>query len=52
MSKRLESISQTDDVATVKFTDNTAFDGEVWKPDADVPTALANVCSAIEDLLG
>jgi multiple sugar transport system substrate-binding protein len=28
------------------------FDGDVWKPDADVPAALDKVCTEIEALLG
>lgn len=28
------------------------FDGQVWKPDADVPGALNNACTEINDLLG
>jgi multiple sugar transport system substrate-binding protein len=35
------------------FTDSQRiFDGDVWRADADVPTALAKVCAEIEPLLG
>jgi hypothetical protein len=28
------------------------FDGQVWKPDADIPAAMDAVCGAIDALLG
>jgi multiple sugar transport system substrate-binding protein len=35
------------------FTDSQRiFDGDVWREDADVPAALAQVCAEIEPLLG
>jgi multiple sugar transport system substrate-binding protein len=36
----------------ISTTAQKIFDGEMWKPDADVPVVLHNVCENIKDLLG
>jgi hypothetical protein len=36
----------------ISTTAQKIFDGEMWKPDADVPAVLHNVCENIKDLLG
>lgn len=37
--------------AAVERNANLVFDAEVWKPDADVATALDNVCGSVQPLM-